>query len=345
MNSLLTNFPNGLSSFGVPVLPGIPVPFTGKYFFVDPVNGADGNSGLSVNAAFKSLYQAHAKCTAGNNDVVFLIGNGASTGTSRLSLANAQAITPAATSGVLAWTKNACHLIGIGVPSNNGRARIAPPTGTYTVTTFGSANFVTVSATGCLFANLSVYHGFSTGGAAQICWTDSGGRNAYSNCQFQGMNDTGSATDAGSRSLLVPGTTGENTFSGCIIGDDTTTRTVANSSLELAGGTPRNSFRDCLFPFMTSNAGVLGILGTGAACVDRWTTFERCQFINAIASTSTQMTVIASFTNGSPGGMLLFKDCLSIGSTKFGDTNALAHSYLTMPAPSNSAGGLAVAPT
>lgn len=341
----LTNFPGGLSSFGVPVLPGLPLPFTGEFFFVDPVNGSDSNSGLSSDRALASLYMAHSKATAGNNDVVLLMGNGSTTGTNRLSLANAQAADSTVTAGTLVWSKNATHLIGIGVPSNNGRARLAPPTGTYTQATFGSANFVTVSAAGCIFANLSVYHGFSTGGTNQVCWTDSGGRNAYSNCQLQGMNDAASAQNTGSRSLKISGTTGENTFTNCIIGGDTTTRTVANASVEFAGGTPRNTFTNCVFPFQTSDAGVLGILGTGAACMDRWQLFDKCNFINNIASTSTQMTVLASMTNAAPGGMLLFKDCLSIGQTKFGDANALANSYIDMAAVSAAAGGLAVAPS
>ena len=48
----LTNFPNGISSFGVPVLGGIlGIPFTGTYWFVDPVNGLDGNAGTSPQTA------------------------------------------------------------------------------------------------------------------------------------------------------------------------------------------------------------------------------------------------------------------------------------------------------
>ena len=88
----LTNFPNGITSFGVPVLGTIGgLPFTGNYYFVDPVNGADGNEG-SVELPLKTLYGALAKCTAGNNDVVILVGNGAASGSARLSTALAQTI-------------------------------------------------------------------------------------------------------------------------------------------------------------------------------------------------------------------------------------------------------------
>ena len=87
---MLTNFPNGITSFGVPVLGTIGgLPFTGNYYFVDPVNGADGNEG-TPELPLKTLYGALAKCTAGNNDVVVLMGDGTSAGSARLSTALAQ---------------------------------------------------------------------------------------------------------------------------------------------------------------------------------------------------------------------------------------------------------------
>jgi len=243
-------------------------------------------------------------------------------------LALAQSVTATATTGTLTWNKNSTHLIGVSAANNNSRSRIAPPTGTYTAGTFASTSFINVTGTGCLFQNISAYAGFSTGVTGMICWTDAG-RNQYQNCQFLGMNDAASATGTGSRSLKCTGSVGESTFSNCIIGGDTTVRTVANASLEFAGGTPRNTFSRCVFPFQTSAAGVLGILGTGNACMDRWQLFDRCTFINNISSTSSQMDALASFTTNAPGGMLIFKDCDSIGITKLGDTNALANSYVS----------------
>ena len=343
----LTNFTNGVSSFGIPVLGSQGIPFTGNYYFVDPANGSDGNTGLSPGRAFSTLYKAHASMTSGANDVCYLIGNGAASGSARLSLANAQSVDSSVTAGTLVWSKNACHLIGITAPSNVAqRARIAPPSGTYTVTTFGSANFVTVSGNGCYFANFSVFNGFSTGGAAQICWTDTGSRNAYENVNLFGMADAGSAGDAGSRTLKIGAAgSGENTFVNCVIGGDTVTRSAANASVEFAGGTPRNSFKGCTFPFMTSSATVLGIIGTGAACMDRWQDFEDCRFINNIKSTSTVMTVLTSLTSASPGGLILMKNPTLVGITDFGDTNGLANIFVDGGAPTAATTGIAVAPT
>lgn len=340
-----TNAPNGLTSFGIPVLPGLPLPFTGNYWFVDPDTGSDGYEGTSASRPFATLYQAYSKCVSGNNDVIVLIGNGSTTGTARLSTALAQIIDSTATSGKLTFAKNAVHVIGIGSPSNNNRARIAPPSGTYTQATFNSAVMIEVSGSGCMFMNLSAFNGFSTGGAAQICWKDSGGRNSYVNCQFQGMGDAESAADTGSRSFLISGSSGEHKFLGCTFGLDTVTRSVANATLEFAGATPRSTFKDCIFPMQTSANSPLHILGTGAGCVDRWQLFDNCMFINNTKSTSTATTVAASFTNAAPGGLLMFKHCALIGSTKWGDANMLANSFIDMPAVSAAAGGLSLAPS
>lgn len=343
----LTNFPNGVSSFGVPVVGSVGgIPLTGTWFFVNPASGNDGNDGLSPQTALATLYQAHAKATAGNNDVVMLIGNGAASGSARLSTALAQTIDSSVTAGTLVWSKNATHLIGETAPTVTAqRARIAPPTGTYTQATFGSANFVTVSASGCLFQNFSLFNGFSTGGTNQICWTDSGGRNAYVNVDFGGIADAASAADTGARSLKITGTTGENTFVGCTVGLDTVTRSVANASLEFASGTPRNRFYSCVFPFQTSAATVLGIIGTGAACMDRNQIFDHCLFVNNIKSTSTQMSVLIALSSASPGGLLLMKSATMVGITEFGDTNGLANTYVDGGAPTAATTGIAVNPT
>lgn len=346
----LTNYPNGISSFGVPVLGNLGgIPFTGNYYFVDPVNGLDGNTGGSPSKALKTLYRAHALCTDGNNDVVILIGNGQLSGSAVLSLANAQSVDSSATSGTLNWTKNATHLVGVTAPTNvSQRARIAPPSGTYTQATFGSGNLVVVTGAGCSFSNFSLFHGFSTGGTNQICWTDNGQCNSYSNVHFGGMGDAASAGDTGSRSLKIgSGGNGENTFYRCTIGLDTVSRGVANASLEFAGATPRNSFIECLFPVQASNAGVLSILGTGAGCVDRYQLFDRCKFINGMSSTGTAQTVIASFTNAAPGGLLLMDNCTFIGnaSTNWGDANALANMYVNGGSPTAATNGNAVNPS
>lgn len=342
----MTTVADGLYQFGgQPVGPGgMPLLFgkQSKAFFVDPVNGADGNDGQSPMRALATLYRAHALMTAGQNDVAFLIGNGAASGTARLSLANAIAGKAAdaadPTAGTLVWSKAACHLIGIAAPTMVGsRARIAPPSGVYTQATFGSGNFVSVTAQGCHFQNLDVFNGFSTGGVNQICWTDSGGRNSYVGMNFQGMGDAASAADAGSRSLLVTGTTGENTFRECTIGLDTLSRSSGTSEMELAAGSPRNTFKNCNILTFAGAAGCFWLkVATGG--IDRWVLFDSCSFMNPIQSTATAMTVGASLAAAS-GGAVVLRNCLSLGATKFTTTGV---AYTNNPA--SAAGGGLVTP-
>jgi hypothetical protein len=319
-----TNFPNGITSLGVPVVGGIGgIPLTGNWYFLDYVNGADGNEGTPDNP-LKTLAGAHARMTAGNNDVAVIMGDGGTAATQRLS-------------ETLAWTKNACHIIGMTAPTGIGqRARIAPVAAT---TAF--ANFVTVSASGCIFVNFSVFDGFDTGTTNQIAWTDSGQRNYYWNVQLGGMGDAASAQNTGSRSLKLTGS--ESTFDTCTIGLDTVTRTVANASLELSGAATRNVFRGCLFPVYTSSATTVIVKTAAAAAIDRFTLFEGCKFLNASGSGSTTMTGVAIMA-ASAGGYLLFKDCTTVGISSYGyDAATKLQAYVDGAVPTGATTGIAVA--
>ena len=299
----------------------------GNIYFLDPKNGSDLTGDGTVNKPMGTLPGAYALMVAGNNDICALVGDGATDATARISKS-------------FTWAKSAAHLIGMCPPTlYSQRARIAPKT-----TDASFTPFFTISGNGCIFQNVEIYAGFTTGAATSVAVVVTGDHNVFRNCHLVGMSDAASAQSAGSRSLLLSAAE-ENLFVDCVIGDDTIARTQANASIELAAGSARNVFRGCRVPFFGSAGGVLGILGTGAACCDRDTTFENCTFINQIKSTSTQMTVLGSFTSAAPGGMVLFKNCSMIGVTKFGDTNFLANSFLDMGVVSASAGGLMLAPT
>ena len=333
----MTTFADGVFQYGgVPVTAGVP-PLFGRYgeaFFVDPVNGSDGNDGKSPSRPLASLYRAHYLMTAGQNDVCYLIGNGAASGSVRLSLANALAAQgsseTAATTGTLTWSKSACHLIGVSAPGTNSRARIATPTGTYTQATFNAADFVTVSASGCYFSNVSLYQQFSTGAAGEICLDVTGDYNVFDNVFLGGLQSAAAAQGTTGRVLKIA-SGDENWFRNCQIGTDTVARTAANAAIEFASAAARNRFTNCVIPSYLTGGGTaaLAILGTGAGCMDRFQLFERCSFINAVQSTGATMAVAASLTSASAGGMLLFKDCDSVGITKWGDTIALSKSYVS----------------
>lgn len=309
-----------VGQFGTPIwgVAGV-LPFTGNYFWVDENSGSDGNTG-GPSDPFATLSQALSKCTSNNNDVVFL------TGTVHVSAA-------------VAWNKSRTHLIGL-APTLRGNARAR-------ISQTGSSVFtplVNVTGSECIFMNIGAFHGFANA-SAQICWTEAGQRNYYKNCAFLGMGNATAAAQAGGRSLLISSAGGgEHNFVECQIGLDTITRSAANASLELAGGTPRNVFSRCILPCLTSSATALFIKTSGAAAIDRDQVFEDCSFINQIQSTSTQMTVAVSMS-ASAGGLLEMKSCTLIGATKWGDTAALAQMYVDGGAPTAATTGIAVNPS
>lgn len=309
---------------------------TGKIYYCDPVNGLDTNNGqlaASVGVAGQgpvaTLAAGYALLRSGYNDVLVLIGNGQASGSARVT--------------TFTWAKNAAHLFGVCAPSAvSQRARIAnPTTAGLTIT----ANFFTVSGNGCLFSNLSWFVGAGagqTGIAASICLTVSGQRNAFINCDIEGMGDTTASVDAGSRNLLLSG--GENFFQHCNVGIDTVTRTNANASVEISSGAARNIFEDCMFPIYSSDGLQYYVLTAAAAAMDRFTLFRNCLFLNALGSGSTILAVIFKLAAATGGLLLLDSRCGWMG-TATGDATTKAQLYLGAVAATSTTGGKLIVAT
>lgn len=305
-----------------PVLGGNTV-FTGTFFYVNPATGADGNDGLTPATAVQSITTAFNKCTSGNNDVVYLIGDGTTAGTARIS-------------STLTWNKNATHLIGVCSPvAISQRARIShaasAPTTAFTP-------MVRVTGNGCLFSNIQIFEGFAAD-TAVVTWEDQGNRNYYSNVQFAGMgNATYSADETGSACLLLTGG-GEHVFDGCAFGVDTVPRTVANANIRLRSETARNIFRGCLTLIYATAAGVLAVDANAANSLNRWVLFEDSVFINAQNITGeTAMTVLA-IGNASQNGVILLTNCVRNNITAYGAAGDLIKIANSTNADTTSAGG------
>ena len=300
---------------------------TGNIYYLDPVNGLDGNPGNVPSAAVQTLAAGYALLTSGNNDVLVLIGNGTSTASARIT--------------TFTWAKNACHLIGICAPSAiSQRARIANPTTSGLTIT---ANFFTVSGNGCLFQNISWFVGAGagqTGIAASICLTVTGQRNAFVNCDIEGMGDATSAVSSTSRNILLNGG-GENIFSHCNIGLDTVIRTSANASVELQGGTARNSFENCTFLMWSSDGLQYFLYGTGASCMDRWVFFKGCNFMNAIKPAGGTACALAFVLPSTANGQVNFDATSGLfGVTAIGDATTKALTYVSGGTATNGVKGV-----
>lgn len=302
----LTNFPNGISSFNVPVLGGLMgIPFTGNWFFVDAVNGSDGNEGDAENP-FATLAYAYTQMRDGRNDVAVIVGDGTSAATQRLS-------------EQLVWAKDAAHILGMTAPSGVAqRARISTATGA----TANIANLVSVTASGCAFVNFSLFQGVGEAATAEQLWQDAGERNYYGNVAFGGMGSANGAANSGSYSLQLYGG-GERLFERCFFGVDTQDRTVANTNVQLRKNASnvaatRDTFRECMFAMRATQTTPTFIDVNQSGAIDRFTWFDRCKFNNF----GTASPAVVAVGHASQGGNIVFDNCGSVGSTAWAATNA-----------------------
>jgi hypothetical protein len=278
------------------------VPAGGTHYWVDGVLGGDGNSCLSPKAALKTLSAAYAKTVTGKNDCIHIIGDGASTGTTRLA-------------ATLTWAKDAVHLVGhcSGSPISQ-RARIAP-----TSTAVQFTPLMTVSGNGCLFQNVAWFSGFTAGvDAANGCLNVTGSRNVFSNCHIAGGGTTAAANHASMYSLQISGGQ-ENFFNHCTIGLDTVVRSAANAEIVFASAAARNIFEDCTVLSMCDDATHLFVSAASAGAIDRFVIFKNTLFHNAVASTSTTMTVGMDLHVSMGGTIILSGNTFMVGATDVAD--------------------------
>lgn len=70
----VTNYPYGVSSYGIPLIGSGPILTSGKVFFVQYTNGANGTGrGGDSTVPLKTLAYAISLCTAGKGDVILLM--------------------------------------------------------------------------------------------------------------------------------------------------------------------------------------------------------------------------------------------------------------------------------
>jgi hypothetical protein len=276
---------------GLPVMAGVPFSQNAKYYFVDPANGSDGNSGLSPAEALAGLEAAEDKCVANRHDTIFYIA-----GSSGDNLAAA-----------LTWDKNYTHLIGIAAPTRIAqRARIFQAS-----TLSGASPLLNISATGCIFKNFYIFQGVDDN-TSLINVQVSGGRNYFENVHFAGGGHATQAIDGGA-SLKLDGAE-ENTFVNCTIGVDTIDAASGMMGILFDGEAHRNIFENCTIRMRAGNGGAGFVEVIDATGIDRDNTFIDCLFLNNSGTDMTSGFVI-------PAGMgaprkLLLKDCMILGTAK-----------------------------
>jgi hypothetical protein len=309
-------------------LGGVPVggPVTqGKVFFVRPSGGRDAASGKSPAQALKTLTRALALCTANNNDIVYLIGEG-----------NTSALCTDYQTTTLDWNKDCVHLYGV----NSGgmvsqRSRIAWLS---TARSGSPIPLFTVSADNCHIEGIQVFSGVDDA-ELSFCTNITGERNTFKNCHFAGIgHDTNDA--AGAYSLRLAAAS-ENLFEDCVIGLDTIARgTAANSEILFTSQATRNIFRNCIITTF-AEAATHQFITAAAGSLDRWVLFENCAFINQIQSTALAMTEALDLA-ATAGGMVLLRNCTIVGATDWEAATVSGIAYIDSTVSVAATSGLAV---
>lgn len=281
--------PFGVPLLSLPLLPdGIPIGRNSQAFFVSPISGGDGQRG-TPDRPFKTLSQAHTACTAGNNDVVFLMAE-----------SNTAASTTDYQSTSLAWSKDLTHLVGLAPPGTkwSHRARIAQLS-----TATGVTALVNVSANGCYFANFSIFHGVADA-TSLVALKVTGQRNVFRGMHIGGMGDTSKTQSvAGAASLWMVGAA-ENAFYDCVIGLDTATRDADGTEILCETACTRNWFERCLIDsYIDATGFASATIGTNG--IDRGLYFKDSLFMTKSTNKATQQTSVFSIPAISQGAIIL----------------------------------------
>lgn len=299
----MTTFGDQLYQFGgVPVGGALGMNVMGggaKAFFVDPANGAVGNSGLKPSEALASVGAAYALTVDKRGDVIYLLNDGNTTGSSR------EATIP------LVWSKDNTHLVGCCAPTvDSQRARITP----VSTAALLAQPVISVTGHGNSFSNLQIAHfGADTDSIAARGVDVTGNSNYFYNCHIVGIPNAHTGDEANACDLKISAGK-DNTFERCYFGVNTVTRSTTNANVELVSGAGRVRFKECFFTVFCDNAGVLFVKADGSGDIDREIFFDNCTFFNPVDSSSTAMTG-AMDVHASAGGSIILKDCLVVGAT------------------------------
>jgi hypothetical protein len=175
----LTNFPNGVSSFGLPVIGsgGMIPPGPGKVYFVDFTRGADTGPGTSTSNPWKTIEYAYSQVVSGNDDIIALMGSATHV-----------------LSAMLTVAKSRVHFIGM--DGTNGRLYGQNAKVSLTATS-GATNVFTMKNTGVRnsFTNIKFINE-STVAEGLYCVGEGGEYALYQNCEFYKSTDLNETTAA-----------------------------------------------------------------------------------------------------------------------------------------------------
>jgi len=304
----MSTVPDGLYQYGgLPVGVGYfpAIPKDAKVFFVDPANGSDYSDGLTPESPLDTVAAAYAKTVDKRGDIVFLMSDGGTTGTAR--------------DKAIVWANSNTHLIGVTAPGINRRARISPPS-TDAADVDAYTPYITLSGSGCIFANFSLFQGQTEDSKASVGIYVSGSRNYLNNVDVITGAHANQGDEAGTYNLQVLGS--ENVFESCYIGQDTVMRSAANANVRFGDGTgtgdqaSRNVFKNCIFVMCADETTPVFIQTGHIYDSGRWELFKDCTFINTGSAYAGGDTIAAGVSwHADTNGWCLLQNCGFVGCT------------------------------
>lgn len=289
----LTNFPNGITSYGAPI--GLPMT-NGTYFFVDADSGSDLNDGLSMDTPFATIAKAYSMVTTNKDDVIVLSTNASHQLTAMLDI-----------------SKSRVHFIGDTFGRLYGqRAKVNYADGIATTDAFAVKNTgVGNTFTGIKFINNNT--------DAQVVATvgEGGEYTVYRNCEFYNASDLDSNTEA---ELVCNGDSAQfydctfGSLADAVSGDKVRPAVLLTKATVAAGKVSR----DVLFDrcrFWKQAGGTTTAMVKGAATdVERIMEFHDCQFIaNVLGAVPAVAIDVATLTVGQ---IILTGDTVAFECTK-----------------------------
>jgi hypothetical protein len=270
--------PEGPSWNGIPLTGnGVPLTFgntanqgAGRYYYVNPTIGSDGNKGLSMERPFATIEKAHGLLVNGNHDTIVLSATSehsqSGDGTDEITL-----------------TKGRTHWQGLDAVGRYSGQRSRITMGD-TTASGGAIAILQNTGVGNTFRNIK-FDSSDTESTSLYTFADGGEYTAIINCEFVKTSDLDQTT---SGIFLNNADTGF--YYGCTFGSLVASHQVSvnrpcmkMNRTTITGKVCRaGRIEKCTFLISTSSTDAAMIHGTGATDVERYLIIDDCTFINDV---------------------------------------------------------------
>lgn len=317
-----TNFPNGITSFGIPQLgSGVPI-CLGDTYFVDYRNGDDTLfDGKSPDHPFKTLSAAYAACTTNNNDLIIIDGD-----------------STVAESAMIDWAKNRITVVG----TNGGRMYGQAAKVSLGVTT-AATDIALLKVTGVRNNFIGIkFISNNTKDESLYTVAEGGEYTTYLNCEFYKSTDL---DETAASEFLHNGDSTQ--FFNCTFGS--TANIIADNKIRpnvlltatLSGKKCRDTyFENCLFFSKCAGTEHVDVYGANATDVERMLLMKDCTFISNALGAATPAHAVG-FGAAQTQGTVILKNCTSVDHTVM--VEAAVGIYVDGAVPTFATSGVAVA--